>query len=118
MQSGELQRRAASDAWWLAGKAEKGGQRGVECGGAQLGMQWGLSSGRHGLRRAMVGWYLPVLVVDEKRLSRNVCLYRPSLPLIPSPASGHIEQVRGYRQVVAERCWWRGRGSGGGGQCK
>ena len=65
MHSGELQRRAAGDADWLArlrGRAREGW--GVE------DHSWVCSGGPavtgHGLRGAVVGWYLPVLVVDER----------------------------------------------------
>ena len=63
----------------MAGKAEGKGQRRMECGGAQLGVQWERSSGKAWVGGAVhvlvdvvhVGWYIPVLVVVEKRLSRN-----------------------------------------------
>ena len=66
MHSGELQRRTAGDADWLArlrGRARKGWR--VE------DHNWVCSGGPavtgHGLRGAVVGWYLPVLVVVEGR---------------------------------------------------
>jgi hypothetical protein len=69
MHSGELQRRAAGDADWLArlrGRAREGW--GVE------DHSWVCSGGPavtgHGLRGAVVGWYLPVLVVAEKKMKR------------------------------------------------
>ena len=69
MHSGELQRRAAGDADWLArlrGRAREGWS--VE------DHSWVCSGGPavtgHGLRGAVVGWYLPVLVVVEKQMKR------------------------------------------------
>ena len=69
MHSGELQRRAAGDADWLArlrGRAREGWS--VE------DHSWVCSGGPavtgHGLRGAVVGWYLPVLVVDEEQMKR------------------------------------------------
>ena len=69
MQSCELQRRAAGNADWLGrlrGKAKEG---------------WSVEERRwpdngspavagHGLRGAVVGWYLPVMVVDEEELKK------------------------------------------------
>jgi hypothetical protein len=69
MHSGELQRRAAGDADWLArlrGRAREGWS--VE------DHSWVCSGGPavtgHGLRGAGVGWYLPVMVVDEEKLKK------------------------------------------------
>ena len=67
MQSSELQRRAASNADWLArlrGKAREGWSvedQHLDCSGRPA------ASG-HGLRGAVVGWYLLVLVVDEVQM--------------------------------------------------
>ena len=69
MQSCELQERAAGDAHWLArlrGRGKEGWSveehrwTGTAGGGSPA------VSG-HGLRGAVVGWYLPVLVVDEEK---------------------------------------------------
>ena len=70
MQSGELQRRAAGDTDWLArlrGRRREGWS--VE------DRSWVCSEGpaetEHGLRGAVVGWYLPMLVVDEEQMKRG-----------------------------------------------
>ena len=66
MQSGELQRRAAGNADWLARLRGKGRE-----GWSVEGHSWAGSGSPavpgHGLRGAVVGWYLPVLVVDEEQ---------------------------------------------------
>ena len=93
----------------------------------------------HRLGGAVVGWHLPVLVVDEKQMSRNgvrvvVMMKRVAV----GKAEGGFEQalqwgsgagrggtstrragsswcayqIRGCRQMVAGTCWWRGRRSG------
>ena len=63
MHSGELQRRAAGDAGWLARLRGRGRE-----GWSVEDHSWVCSGGPavtgHGLRGAVVGWYLPVLVVD------------------------------------------------------
>ena len=66
IQSSELQRRAAGDVDWL------GRLRGTEREGWSVeDHSWVCSEGPaetgHGLRGAVVGWYLPVLVVDEEQ---------------------------------------------------
>ena len=66
MQSGELQRRAAGNGDWLARLRGKGRE-----GWSLEGHNWACSSPAipgHGLRGAVVGWYLPVLVVDEEQM--------------------------------------------------
>ena len=69
MQSSELQRRAAGNADWLArlrGKAREGWSvegHNWECSGSP-------AATGHGLRGAVVGWYLPVLVVDEEQMKK------------------------------------------------
>ena len=66
MQSGELQRRVAGDGDWLArlrGKSREGWS--VE-GHCWVGSACPAVPG-HGLRGAVVGWYLPVQVVDEEQ---------------------------------------------------
>ena len=92
VQSGELQRRVASGGGWLARLMGKGrGGWGVEEHSWVCGE--GSAMTGHGLRGAVVGWYLPVLIVDEKRLSRN-----------------------GVRVVVMMRKVAMGKGAGGFGQ--
>ena len=70
MQSGELQRRVSSDGDWLARLRGRGKE-----GSSVEEHSWVGSGGPtmagHGMRGAVVGWYLPVLVVDEKNLNRN-----------------------------------------------
>jgi len=67
MQSGELQRRAAGNGGWLARLRGKGRE-----GWSVEGHNWACSEGPaatgHGLRGAVVGWYLPMLVVDEEQM--------------------------------------------------
>ena len=70
MQSGELQRRVAGDGDWLArlrGRSREGWS--VE-EHSWVGSGCPAVPGR-GLRGAVVGWYLPVQVVDEKKLNRG-----------------------------------------------
>jgi hypothetical protein len=98
MHSGELQRRAAGDADWLArlrGSAREGWS--VE------DHSWVCSGGPavtgHGLRGAVVGWYLPVLVVDEEQMRRGggisvvVLMKRVAV----GKTAGEIEQATGIR---------------------
>ena len=67
MQSGELQRRAAGDADWLARLRGSGRE-----GWSVEDHNWVCSEDPavtgHGLRGAVVGWYLPVLVVDGEEV--------------------------------------------------
>ena len=69
MHSGELQRRAAGDADWLARLRGRGNE-----GWSVEDHSWVGSGGPavtgHGLRGAVVGWYLPVQVVVEKQMKR------------------------------------------------
>jgi hypothetical protein len=98
MHSGELQRRAAGDADWLArlrGRAREGWS--VE------DHSWvcreGPAATGHGLRGAVVGWYLPVLVVDEEQMRRGggtsvvVLMKRVAV----GKTAGDIEQAIGIR---------------------
>ena len=54
----------------MASKDERQVQGGVECGAAaaEVGGRWGgpAAAAGQGIRGAVVGWYLPVEVVDEK----------------------------------------------------
>jgi hypothetical protein len=65
----QLQRRAAGDADWLARLRGRGGE-----GWSVEDHSWVCSEGPavtgHGLRGAVMGWYLPapVLVVDEEKV--------------------------------------------------
>jgi hypothetical protein len=67
MQSSELQRRAASNADGLARLRDKARE-----GWSVEGHNWECSGSPaatwHGLRGAVVWWYLPVLVVDEEQM--------------------------------------------------
>ena len=69
MHSGELQRRAAGDAGWLARLRGRGRE-----GWSVEDHSWVCSGGPavsgHGQRGAVVGWYLPVMVVDEEKLKK------------------------------------------------
>ena len=69
MQSCELQERTAGDADWLARLRGKGRE-----GWSVEDHSWVCSEGPtmtgHGLRGAVVGWYLPLLVVDERQLKK------------------------------------------------
>jgi hypothetical protein len=97
MHSGELQRRAAGDAGWparLRGRGREGWS--VEDHG------WVRSGGQavsgHGQRGAVVGWYLPVLVIDEKLMrvggTRVVVLMRR---VAVGKTAGGVEQAVGIR---------------------
>ena len=59
----------------MACKAEREGKGRLECGGLAEDHSWVCSEGPavtgHGLRGAVVGWYLPVLVVDEEQMRRG-----------------------------------------------
>ena len=98
MHSGELQRRAAGDAGWLArlrGRAREGWS--VE------DHSWVCSGGPavtgHGLRGAVVGWYLPVLVVAEKKMKRvggaSVMVLMKRVAI--GRTAGGVEQAVGIR---------------------
>ena len=66
VQSGELQRRAAGNNDLLTGLRGKGRD-----GWCVEGHNWACSSPAipwHGLRGAVMGWYLPMLVVDEGQM--------------------------------------------------
>ena len=69
MQSSKLLEKAAGDADWLARLRGRGRE-----GWSVEDHSWACSEGPavsgHGLRGAVVGWYLPVLVVDEKQMRR------------------------------------------------
>ena len=69
MKSSELQRRAAGNADWpgrLRGKAREGWNV-EECRWSDNGSP---AVSGHGLRGAVVGWYLPVMVVDEEEMKK------------------------------------------------
>ena len=96
----------------------------------------------HGLRGAVVGWYLPVLVVDEKRLSRDgvrvVVMVKRVAVGKASRGFEHAVGIRSRKEWFRHKmtrsswwayrskgagwwwqrcaCWWRGRRSGGDGQ--
>ena len=99
MQSSELQRRTAGDVVWLArlrGKVREGWSaegHNWECSGSP-------SATGHGTRRAVVGWYLPVLVVDEEQ-TKKVGGVRLKV-LMKKVALGRI--AGGFEQTVAIRC--------------
>ena len=67
MQSGELQRKASGRADWLARLRGKGRE-----GWSVENHSWtdngSPAAPGHGLRGAVVGWYLPVLVVNEEKM--------------------------------------------------
>ena len=98
MHSGELQRRTAGDADWLArlrGRAREGWS--VE------DHSWVCSGGPavtgHGMRGAVVGWYLPVLVVDEEQMRRGggISVVVLMKKVAVGKAAGEIEQATGIR---------------------
>ena len=97
MQSCELQRRAKGDADWLArlrGRGREGWS--VEDHG------WVCSEGPtvtgHGLRGAVVGWYLPVLVVDERQMtSGGVEVVVLMKRVVVGRTVGGVEQAVGIR---------------------
>ena len=91
----------------------------------------------HGMRGAVVGWYLPVLVVDEKQMKKRGGV---SVVVMMKRTAGGFEQAVGIRsrqewyrykmnrkqlvgarpsqvrKMVAARCQWRGRRFGKNGQ--
>ena len=97
--SGELQRRAAGDAGWLARLRGRGKE-----GWSVEDHSWEGSGGPavtgHGLRGAVVGWYLPVLVVAEKQM-RRVGGVRVVV-LMKRVAVGRTAE--GFEQAVGIRC--------------
>ena len=94
----------------MAGKAEVEGQgiRRVGCGGAQLGVQCGPSSDKARIERSsgrVAGWYLPVLVVDEKRLGTNgVRVLLVVKRVAVGKVAGGFEQAVGIR---SRKRWYR-----------
>ena len=70
MQSGEPQRRAAGDGDWLARLRGKG-REGWSVEDHSWACSGGLAVTGHGTRRAVVGWYLPVLVVDDEQMEEG-----------------------------------------------
>jgi hypothetical protein len=99
MQSSELQRRAVGNAVWLArlrGKAREGWSvegHNWECSGSP-------AATGHGMRGAVVGWYLPVLVVDEEQM-KKVGGVRLKV-LMKKVAVGRT--AGGFEQTVGIRC--------------
>ena len=98
MHSGELQRRAAGDAGWLARLRGRGRE-----GWSVEDHSWVCSGGPavsgHGQRGAVVGWYLPVMVLDEKQMrkvggTRVVVLMRR---VAVGKTAGGVEQAVGIR---------------------
>ena len=98
MHSGELQRRAAGDAGWLARLRGRGKE-----GWSVEDHSWVGSGGPavtgHGLRGAVVGWYLPVLVVDEKQMKRvgGVRVVVLMKRVAVGRTAGGVEQAVGIR---------------------
>jgi hypothetical protein len=98
MHSGELQRRAAGGADWLARLRGRGRE-----GWSVEDHSWVCSGGPavtgHGLRGAVVGWYLPVLVVNEQQMKRvggvrvEVLMKRVAI----GRTAGGVEQAVGIR---------------------
>jgi hypothetical protein len=95
--SGELQMRAAGDGGWLARLRGRGRE-----GWSVEDRSWVRSGGQavsgHGQRGAVVGWYLPVLVIDEKLMrvggTRVVVLMRR---VAVGKTAGGVEQAVGIR---------------------
>ena len=98
MQSSELQRRAAGNAVWLErlrGKAREGGSvegHSWKCNGSP-------ATTGHGMRGAVVGWYLPVLVVDEGQMRSGGVRLKV---LMKKVAVGRA--APGFEQAVGIRC--------------
>ena len=97
MQSGELQRRAAGSADWLARLRGKGRE-----GWSVEGHRWTDSGSPtatgHGLRGAVVGWYLPVLVVHEEQMrSGGVRLVVQMKRVAVGRTAGGVEQAVGTK---------------------
>ena len=98
MHSGELQRRAAGDADWLARLRGRGRE-----GWSVEDHSWVGSGGPavtgHGLRGAVVGWYLPVLVVDEEQMKRvgGVRVVVLMKRVAVGRTAGGVEQAVGIR---------------------
>ena len=98
IQSSELQRRVAGDTDWLARLKGRGrGDWSVKSHG------WVCSEGPketgHGLGGAVVGWYLPVLVVAEEQLrSGGVRLKVLMKKIAVGRTAGGLEQEVGMRR--------------------
>ena len=98
MQSSELQERTAGDADWLARLRGRGRE-----GWSVEDHSWVCSEGPavtgHGLRGAVVGWYLPVLVVDERQMKRvgGVRVVVLMRRVAVGRTAGGVEQAVGIR---------------------
>ena len=100
MQSGELQRRAAGDHGdWLARLRGEGRE-----GWSVEDHSWACSGGPvvagHGMRGAVVGWYLPVLVVDEEQLKKG----RGVRVVVMMKRVAVGRTAGGFEQAVGIRC--------------
>ena len=107
MQSGELQRRAAGDGDWLARLRGKGRE-----GWSVEDHSWACSGGPtvtgHGMRGAVVGWYLPVLVLDEKQMEERGGVSARVVVMMKRVAVGRT--TGGFEQAVSIRSrqeWYR-----------
>ena len=105
MHSDELQRRTAGDADWLARQRGRGRE-----GWSVKGNSWVCSGGpavtEHGLRGSVVGWYLPVLVVDEKQMRRvgGISVVMLMRRVAVGRTAGGVEQAVGIR---CRREWYK-----------
>ena len=98
MQSNELQRRAARSAGWLARLTWRRRE-----GWSVEDHSWVCSEGPavsgHGQRGAVVGWYLPVLVVDEKQMRRvgGISVVVLTKRVAVGKSAGGVEKAVGIR---------------------
>jgi hypothetical protein len=98
MQSSRLQEKVAGDAGWLARLRGRGRE-----GWSVEDHSWVCNESPavtgHGLRGAVVGWYLPVLVVDEKQMRRvgGVRVMVLMRRVAVGRTAGGVEQAVGIR---------------------
>ena len=97
MQSGELQGRAAGNADWLA-RPRGEWREGWSVEGHKWAGSGSPAATGHGLRGAVVRWYLPVLVVDEGQMrGGGVRVVVQMERVAVGRTAGGIEQAVGIR---------------------
>ena len=97
IQSGELQRRVAGDADWLA-RLRGRGRGGCSVEDHSWVCNEGPAETGHGLRGAVVGWYLPVLVVNEEQMSSGGVRLKVLMKKVAvGRTAGRFEQAMGIR---------------------
>jgi hypothetical protein len=105
MQSSRLQEKAAGDADWLARLRGRGRE-----GWSVEDHSWVCNESPavtgHGLRGAVVGWYLPVLVVNEKQMRRvgGISVVVLMRRVAVGRTAGGVEQAVGIR---CRQEWYR-----------